>query len=90
MEESRLYVGGLPFGVNDSKLKEMFSEAGTVVNATVIIDKFSGRSKGFGFVEMGTVEEANKAIEKFNGKELDGRKITVNIARPREERPYKR
>ncbi len=86
MEESRLYVGGLPFSVDDSKLKEMFSEAGTVVNATVIIDKFSGRSKGFGFVEMGTVEEAKKAIEMFNGKELEGRKITVNTARPREER----
>jgi len=83
----KLYVGGLSYSTTESTLKDMFSEAGTVESANVIIDKMSGRSKGFGFVEMSSDEEAKKAIEMFNGKELEGRTITVNEARPMESRP---
>jgi cold-inducible RNA-binding protein len=83
----KLYVGGLSYSTSDSALKELFAEAGTVESATIIMDRMSGRSKGFGFVEMGSDEEAAKAIELFNGKEFDGRTITVNEARPQEERP---
>ena len=83
----KLYAGGLSYNTTETTLKETFSQAGTVESATVIIDKMSGRSKGFGFVEMSTDEEAQKAIEMFNGKELDGRTITVNEARPQESRP---
>lgn len=73
--------------MTEDALKDTFSQAGTVDSATIIKDKMSGRSKGFGFVEMSTDEEAQKAIEMFNGKELDGRALTVNEARPMEERP---
>lgn len=86
MEENRLYVGGLPYNYSDEQLREMFSQAGNVVNVNIISDRYSGQSKGFGFVEMGNAQEAQKAIEMFNGKEIDNRKITVNIARPKEER----
>ena len=82
----KLYVGGLSYNTSDSALKETFAQAGTVESATVIMDKMSGRSKGFGFVEMSSEEEAQKAIEMFNGKELDGRNLTVNEARPMEPR----
>jgi len=83
----KLYVGGLSYDTNESTLKDTFAQAGTVNSATVIIDKMSGRSKGFGFVEMSSDEEVQKAIEMFNGKELDGRTLTVNEARPMESRP---
>ena len=83
----KLYVGGLSYDTTENALKEAFSQAGTVESATIIIDKISGRSKGFGFVEMSSDEEAQKAIETLNGKELDGRNITVNEARPMEPRP---
>ncbi|RJQ13491.1 RNA-binding protein [Candidatus Parcubacteria bacterium] len=83
----KLYVGGLSYDTNESTLKEMFAEAGAIESVTIIMDKMTGRSKGFGFVEMPSDEEAAKAIEMFNGKELDGRKITVNEARPLESRP---
>lgn len=83
----KLYVGSLSYDTTDESLKNFFSEAGTVETATVIMDRMSGRSKGFGFVEMATDEEAQKAVEMFNGKELDGRTIVVNEARPMEERP---
>jgi len=83
----KLYVGGLSYSTTDDTLKNTFSEAGTVESATIIMDKMSGRSKGFGFVEMSSDEEAQKAIEMFNGKDLDGRNITVNEARPMESRP---
>ena len=83
----KLYVGGLSYSTTDSTLKETFSQAGAVESATIIIDKMSGRSKGFGFVEMSSDEEALKAIEMFNGKEMDGRTVTVNEARPMEARP---
>lgn len=83
----KLYVGGLPYSTTDNELKESFSQAGTVVSATVITDRMSGRSKGFGFVEMSSDEEAQKAIEMWNGKDFGGRTLTVNEARPLEERP---
>ena len=83
----KLFVGGMSYNTTEDTLKETFSKAGTVESVTIIIDKISGRSKGFGFVEMSSEEEAQKAIEMFNGKELDGRNITVNEARPMESRP---
>jgi RNA recognition motif-containing protein len=82
----KLYVGGLSYDTTEATLKEAFSAAGTVESATIIIDKMTNRSKGFGFVEMATDEEAQKAIETLNGKELDGRTLTVNEARPMEAR----
>lgn len=82
----KLYVGGLPYSTSEDALKEYFAQAGSVDTATIIIDKMSGRSKGFGFVEMTTDEEAQKAIEMFNGVEFEGRKLTVNEARPMEPR----
>jgi len=82
----KLYVGNLPYSVTDDSLKDAFSAAGTVESATIITDKFSGRSKGFGFVEMSTDEEAQKAIEQLNGSDMDGRAIVVNEARPMRER----
>jgi len=82
----KLYVGGLSYDTTDATLKETFSAAGTVGSATVIMDRMSNRSKGFRFVEMSTDEEAQKAIEMFNGKEIDGRNVTVNEARPMEQR----
>lgn len=84
---TKLYVGGLAYSVNDNQLNDFFSTAGTVVSASVITDKFSNQSKGFGFVEMSSEDEAKEAIKQFNEKELDGRKISVNEARPREDRP---
>lgn len=84
---TKLYVGGLPYSTQEDALKEYFSQAGNVVSAVIIMDKMSGRSKGFGFVEMSTQEEATKAIEMFNDKEFEGRKLTVNEARPMEARP---
>ena len=78
----KLYVGSLSYNTTDDQLKQHFSQAGTVESATVITDKMSGRSKGFGFVEMSTDEEATKAVEMFNGQDLDGRQIVVNEARP--------
>jgi len=83
----KLFVGGLSFDTTENTLKETFSKAGTVESATIITDRTTGRSKGFGFVEMSSEEEAKKAIEMFNGKELNGRNITVNEARPMEPRP---
>jgi RNA recognition motif-containing protein len=84
---NKLFVGSLAWATNDDSLKDFFSGAGTVVSASVIIDRDSGRSKGFGFVEMSTDDEAKAAIAQLDGKELDGRTIVVNEARPREERP---
>jgi RNA recognition motif-containing protein len=84
---TKLFIGSLAWGTNDDSLKDFFSQAGTVVSANVIVDRDTNRSKGFGFVEMSSDEEAKKAVEELNGKELDGRAIVVNEARPREERP---
>ncbi len=83
----KLYVGSLSYNVNDDQLKEFFSQAGNVETAQVMIDRMSGRSRGFGFVEMASDEEAQKAVEMLNGKELDGRTIVVNEARPMTDRP---
>lgn len=86
----KLYVGGLSYSTTDDVLRDAFAQAGSVASATVIIDRMSGRSKGFGFVEMATDEEAQAAIDMWNGKELDGRTVTVNEARPMEARPPRR
>lgn len=83
---TKLYVGNLSWGVKEEDLKQAFEQAGTVTSATIITDRMSGRSKGFGFVEMSTGEEATAAIEMWNEKELDGRPLKVNEARPKEER----
>jgi RNA recognition motif-containing protein len=84
---SKLYVGGLPYSVTDGQLEEIFSEHGSVQSARVISDKFTGQSRGFGFVEMGSSEEAQKAMEALNGTQLEGRTLVVNEARPQENRP---
>jgi RNA recognition motif-containing protein len=78
----KLYVGNLPFSATDESLAETFSECGTVESAKIVIDRDSGRSKGFGFVEMSSDDEAASAINKFNGTSFDGRTVTVNEARP--------
>lgn len=84
---SKLYVGGLPYSMGDDELSDAFKEHGTVVSATVIKDRDTGQSKGFGFVEMSTDEEAQAAIKALDNQELSGRRIRVNEARPKEERP---
>jgi RNA recognition motif-containing protein len=83
----RLYVGNLSYQVDSSELEQMFSAHGTVQSAEVVSDRMTGRSKGFGFVEMGTDEEAQKAITALNGQQNNGRALTVNEAKPREDRP---
>ena len=84
---TKLYVGGLPYSTQEDALKELFAQAGNVGSAVIIMDKMSGRSKGFGFVEMSFQDEAQKAISMFNDQEFEGRKLTVNEARPMEARP---
>ena len=85
-----IYVGNLPFEVTDEELEEQFTEYGSVTSAKVIIDRFSGRSRGFGFVEMSDNSEAETAIQNLNAKDFKGRPLTVNEARPREERAPRR
>ena len=82
----KLYVGGIAYETSENGLRDAFAQAGAVVSATIIMDKMTGRSKGFGFVEMVNDADADAAIEKWNGQELDGRKLTVNEARPMEPR----
>jgi RNA recognition motif-containing protein len=82
----KLYVGNLSFQTSSEDLQQLFSQAGTVESASVVEDRDTGRSRGFGFVEMATKEEGEKAIEQFNGTDLAGRNLTVNEARPREDR----
>ena len=84
---TKLYVGGLPYSTTNDELSAHFSAAGSVSSATIIMDKMSGRSKGFGFVEMSSDAEAQAAVEMFNGKDFGGRNLTVNEARPMEARP---
>lgn len=84
---TKLFIGGLPYSVDSQKLKEMFSQFGEVYSANVITDKFSGQSKGFGFVEMSNDTEAQEAIKSLDGSSLEGRTIGVSVARPREDRP---
>src|SRR6478736_7851786 len=83
---NKLFVGNLSFNTTENDLQDAFAAHGTVVEANLMMDRVSGRPRGFGFVTMGSPEEAQKAIDALNGKELDGRALTVNIARPREER----
>ena len=83
---SKLYVGGLPYSVTEGRLQELFAEHGTVESANVISDKFTGQSRGFGFVEMSSSSEAQKAIQSLNGTQLDGRTLTVNEAKPKAPR----
>ena len=87
---NKIYVGSLSFDTTEDSLKDLFSQAGTVSSVSIIMDKFSGRSKGFAFVEMASDEEAKKAIEMFNGKELDGRNIMVDEAKPMEKKPFRK
>lgn len=82
----KLFVGNLPFNTRDADLEALFSQSGEVTSANVIMDKFTGRSRGFGFVEMPNEDEAQAAIERFNGQELQGRALTVNQAKPQEPR----
>ena len=87
---TKLYVGGISYDSTDDGLRDAFAQAGNVVSAAILKDKITGRSRGFGFVEMATEEDAQKAIEMWNGKELDGRRLTVNEARPMEPRAPRR
>lgn len=87
MDNSKLYVGNLPFASTAQDLEALFGQVGTVSVVEIIFDKFTGRSRGFAFVTMGNGDEAQQAVEKFHGHELEGRALAVNIARPREERP---
>ena len=82
----KLYVGGLPYSTTEDQLRDAFAQAGAVASAVVIMDKMSGRSKGFGFVEFDSDEDAAKAIDMWNGKDFGGRSLTVNEARPMEPR----
>jgi len=82
----KLFVGGLPFSVTDEQLMELFQSHGTVESAKVITDKHTDRSRGFGFVEMSTQQEAEQAIQALNGTEIEGRSLTVNVSKPRENR----
>lgn len=86
MEKKKLYVGGLPYSITNEELSEAFAKAGTVESATVVTDRMTGRSRGFGFVEMSSDQEAEAAVQMWNGQELEGRKLTVNVARPRADR----
>ena len=91
---SKLYVGGLPYSATEPQLQDLFAQHGTVESARVITDKFTGQSRGFGFVEMSTSEEATAAITAVNGTQMDGRTLTVNEAKPQESRsgggPFRR
>lgn len=85
--EKKLYVGGLPYSVTDDQLRDMFAAYGTVESARVVTDKYTDRSRGFAFVEMSSQAEAEKAIAGLNGTSLEGRTLTVNMSKPREDRP---
>jgi len=85
--QARLFVGNLSYRTMENDLQDFFGQAGTVTAVSIMSDKFTGRSRGFAFVEYATSDEANKAVEMFHGKEFQGRPLTVNVARPREERP---
>jgi len=86
MSNNKLYVGGLPYAVTDDRLQEIFSPHGTVESARVITDRMTGRSRGFGFVEMSSQAEAEEATKNLNGTDLEGRSLTVNEAKPQQER----
>jgi cold-inducible RNA-binding protein len=84
---TKLYVGNLPFSTTENELQELFSQAGAVQEVTLMQDRFTGKSRGFAFVTMGSEEDAQNAISKLNGQAIEGRPLTVNEARPREQRP---
>src|SRR5262249_62260782 len=87
MNQNRLFVGNLSYQTMENDLQDYFSQAGVVTSVNLMLDKMTGKSRGFAFIEFATAEEANKAVEQFHNKEFQGRALTVNIARPREERP---
>ena len=87
MNQNRLFVGNLSYKTMENDLQDYFAQGGVVTSVNLMLDKVTGRSRGFAFVEFATAEEANKAVEQFHNKEFQGRALTVNIARPREERP---
>jgi RNA recognition motif-containing protein len=87
MNPTRLFVGNLSYQTMENDLQDYFSQAGVVTSVNLMMDKMTGKSRGFAFIEFASQEEANKAIEQFHNKEFQGRALTVNIARPREERP---
>jgi len=87
MSQARLFVGNLSYQTGENDLQDYFSQAGTVTSCNLMMDKMTGKSRGFAFVEFASAEEAQKAIEQFHDKDFQGRNITVNVARPREERP---
>ena len=90
MNDTRLFIGNLSYNTTEDDLRNLFAEAGAVASVNLMMDKFTGKSRGFAFVEMASAAEAAKAIELFHGKELQQRALTVNIARPREDRPPNR
>ena len=90
VQGNKLYVGGIPYRSTEDDMKKAFGEAGTVVSASIISDRMTGRSRGFGFVEMATPEEAQAAIDRWDGKEFDGRTLSVSFARPQGDRPPRR
>jgi cold-inducible RNA-binding protein len=87
MNQARLFVGNLSYQTMENDLQDYFAQAGNVTSVNLMMDKFTGKSRGFAFVELSSPDEATKAVEMFHGKELQGRPLTVNIAKPREERP---
>src|SRR3569832_183375 len=87
MNQNRLFVGNLSYQTVENDLQDYFSQAGVVTSVNLMLDKVTGKSRGFAFVEFSTPEEANKAVEQFHNKDFQGRALTVNVARPREERP---
>jgi len=87
MSHSRLFVGNLSYQTGENELQDYFAQAGAVTSVNLMLDKVTGKSRGFAFVEFATPEEAQKAVEQFHNKEFQGRTLTVNVARPREERP---
>ncbi len=87
MNAARLFVGNLSYNTAENDLTEHFSQAGVVRAVDVVFDKFTGKSRGFAFIEMGSPEEANRAVEQFHNQDFQGRNLTVNVARPKEDRP---
>lgn len=90
VQGNKLYVGGIPYRSTEDDMKKAFGEAGTVVSASIISDRMTGRSRGFGFVEMASEAEAQAAIDRWDGKEMDGRTLSVSFARPQGDRPPRR
>ena len=90
MSENRLFVGNLAYQTMENDLQDYFAQAGTVTSVNLMLDKFTGKSRGFAFIEFASADEANKAVEMFQGKDFQGRALTVNIARPKEDRPPRR